>query len=199
MHPSILVSEIAPDRQDAGFKANVAELNITPIDVKIETLDDIFNAMDTLGNALKEPPLASAAKSRMHARLDAVRDRVAGQNPVSTLIVIDSAADAIVGPGNYLDELLKVAGGDNAVKSLQQHWPQVDREMLQSLKPDAIIELLPDASPQERGQAVAIWKQFPQIPAVSAGRVYPIYDGYALTPGWHVTDLCEQMSRCLHP
>jgi iron complex transport system substrate-binding protein len=199
LHPSILVTEISPDRQSPGFKANAAELNITPINVKIETLDDIFGALDFLGNAMKTPDLAAAAATKMHQRLDAVRDRSAGQKSISTLLVIDSNADAVVGPGTYLDDLLTIAGGENAAKSLQQHWPQIDREMLLSLKPDAIIELLPDASPQEREKADATWKQYPQIPAVAAGRVYPIYDSYALLPGWHVTDLAERFSKCLHP
>ena len=199
MHPSVLVTEISPALQSPGFKSNAAELNIKPLNVKIETLDDIFGALDVLGEAINEQKLAAAAAEQMHARLDAVQHRVASQPPVKTLLVIDSNADGVVGPGTYLDDLLKIAGGENAAKSLQQHWPQIDREMLLSLKPDVIIELLPDAPPQEREQAAATWKQLPQIPAVANGRVYPIYDGYALLPGWHVTDLAEQFSRCLHP
>jgi iron complex transport system substrate-binding protein len=197
LHPTILITEMSPARQDAGFKANAAELNITPINLKIENLNDVFNALDVLGDALKVPTVAAAAKAQMHTRLDAVRLRVAGQKPISTLIVIGSNADLIAGSGTFLDDLVKIAGGRNA--SSNPGWPQIDREMLLSLKPDAIIQLLPGAAPQERDQAAAIWKQYPQIPAVAAGRVYPIYDGYAQVPGWHVTDLTEKFSQCLHP
>ena len=197
LHPTILITEMSPARQDAGFKANAAELNITPINLKIEKLEDIFNALDVLGNALKVPAAAATAKAKMQTRLDAVRQRVAGQKPVSTLIVIGSKADMIAGAGTFLDDLLTIAGGQNASSS--PGWPQIDREMLLSLKPDVIIQLLPDAPQQERDHAAAIWKQYPQIPAVAAGRVYPIYDGYAELPGWHVTDLAEKFSQCLHP
>jgi iron complex transport system substrate-binding protein len=199
LHPSILITEIATDRQSPGFSAKCAELNITPVNVTIETLPDIFSALDTLGQALKQPQLAQAAAATMHHRLDAVRLAAINQPPIPTLLVIDRNAQAVAGPGTYLDDLLKIAGGTNAAASLQQHWPQIDREMLLSLKPQVIIELLPDASPQEQQQAAAVWKQYPQIPAVAAGRVYPIYNGYALLPGWHVTDLAEQFSKCLHP
>jgi iron complex transport system substrate-binding protein len=197
LHPTILITEMSPARQDAGFKANAAELNITPINLKIEKLEDIFNALDVLGNAMKVPAAAATAKAKMQTRLDAVRQRVAGQKPVATLIVIGSNADMIAGPGTFLDDLLTIAGGRNASSS--PGWPQIDREMLLSLKPDVIMQLLPDAPQQERDQAAAIWKQYPQIPAVAAGRVYPIYDGYAELPGWHVTDLAEKFSQCLHP
>jgi iron complex transport system substrate-binding protein len=199
LHPSVLVSEIAPDRQSAGFKANAGELHIVPMNVTIETLNDIYKAVDDLAAAIKEPDLASTAKQQIRSRLDAVHQHVAGEKPIRTLLVIDTDAKDIVGPGTYLDDLLKIAGGENAAASLTQHWPQIDREMLLSLKPDAIIELLPNASAHERDKAAAVWKQYPQIPAVAAGRVYPIYDGYALLPGWHVTDLAEEFARCLHP
>jgi iron complex transport system substrate-binding protein len=198
-HPSVLVTEISPDRQGPGFAARAAELHITTVNVKVETVDDIFTAIDVLGTAIKEPQLANAAINQMRARLDAIHQRVAGDKPVSTLLVIDANAGAVVGPGTYLDELLKLAGGTNAAEKLQTHWPTIDREMLLSLKPDAIIELLPGTSPAEREQAAAVWKHFPQLPAVKSGRVYPIYDRCALQPGWHITELAETMSRCLHP
>jgi iron complex transport system substrate-binding protein len=105
----------------------------------------------------------------------------------------------VAGPGTYLDDLLRLAGGVNAAERLSNPWPQVDREMLLSLKPDVIIELLPGASEQVKQQAAQTWKNLPQIPAVAAGRVYTVDAWYALLPGWHVTDLAEQFSQWLHP
>jgi iron complex transport system substrate-binding protein len=199
LHPSILITEIAADRQSPGFKANAAEMNLTPLNVQIENLHDIFGALDQLGDTLKEPALAQAARAKMQARLDAVGRGVANKPPVRTLIVLSADSQGVAGAGTFLDDLLKIAGGVNVVPPELGHWPSIDREKLLSLAPQAIIELLPCASPQEREQAAAIWKQLPQIPAVPQGRIYPIYDRYALLPGWHVTDLAEQFGQCLHP
>jgi iron complex transport system substrate-binding protein len=145
------------------------------------------------------PQQARAAEQQMQSRLNAVAADVAEKKTVSTLLVLDESADAVVGPDTYLDELLQLAGGTNAAKSLGQRYPQIDREMLLSLKPDVIIQLLPDASPQVKQRAADTWRQLPQIPAVAAGRVYTIDNWYALLPGWHVTDLAEQFAQCLHP
>ena len=199
LHPSVLVTEIAADRQSPGFKSNCADLHIQPVNVTIETLDDIFSALDQLGDALKEPELAKSAHQQMRARLDAVQKQFANDKPVRSLIVVSPGGDGVVGTGTFLDDLLKIAGGVNVVAPQLGHWPQIDREKLLSLKPDVILQLLPDATPQERDQAAVVWKQLPQIPAVAAGRVYPIYDSYALVPGWHVTDLADRFSQCLHP
>jgi iron complex transport system substrate-binding protein len=198
LHPSVLVTEIAADRQSAGFKSNCSDLHIQPVNVTIETLDDIYKTLDQLGDVLKEPQLASAAHQKMRSHLDEIQKRYANDKPIRTLIVITPAGDGVVGTGTFLDDLLKIAGGVNVVTPEMGHWPTIDREKLLSLKPDVILQLLPLASPQERDQAAATWKQLPQIPAVAPGRVYPIYDEYAMVPGWYVTDLAEKFAAALH-
>jgi iron complex transport system substrate-binding protein len=199
LHPAILITQIKPELQPAGFKEKADQMHILPVNIQIERLNDIFNAIDTLGDALKDPVMATAAKQKMQDRLDAVKKRVAGQSPVRTLIVTGSSFEFIAAPGSYLDDLLQVAGGVNACPPSAQHWPRIDREMLLSLNPDAIIQLMPNATVQEREQASKIWKQSPQLSAVTTARVYPIYEAYAQQPGWHVTDLAEHFAKLLHP
>jgi iron complex transport system substrate-binding protein len=199
LHPSVMVIQIKKDRLPAGFQERADALHIQLIDIAIDRVADILSAIDTLGDALDLPQQAKTAKQQMQTRLDAVAAGVSGKKPVSVLLVLDESADAVVGPDTYLDELLQLAGGINAGKSLGQRYPQIDREMLLSLKPDVIIQLLPDASQQVKDRAAQTWKQLPQIPAVAAGRVYTIDNWYALLPGWHVADLAEQFAQCLHP
>jgi iron complex transport system substrate-binding protein len=199
LHPTVMVIQIKKDRLPAGFQERADSLHIQLIDVAIDSLADIPGTLDILGQALDMPEQAKNAKRQMQSRLAAVAAEVAGKKPISTLLVLDESADAVVGPDTYLDELLQLAGGANAAKSLGQRYPQIDREMLLSLKPDVIIQLLPDASPQVKERAADTWKQLPQIPAVAAGRVYTIDNWYALLPGWHVTNLAEQFAQCLHP
>jgi iron complex transport system substrate-binding protein len=199
VRPSIIIIQIRPDRLPAGFAERAAGIGARPLNVSINRLDDVLAATDTLGEALGLQQQAGDAKKLMQGKLDAVRLRVAGQKPVSTLLVLDEYGGAGAGPGTYLDDLLRLAGGVNAAAGLGNPWPQVDREMLLSLKPDVIIELLPGASEQVKQRAAQTWKNLPQIPAVAAGRVYTVDAWYALLPGWHVTDLAEQFSQWLHP
>lgn len=198
LHPGVLITEMAPSHQPAGFKANAREIGITPVNVTIENLGDILNTLDQLGDAIKEPELAKAARQKMQARLDAVQKQNAGRAPVRTLIVINADATGVIGTGTYLDDLLKIAGGTNVVPADLGHWPTIDREKLLSFSPDVVLELLPGASPQERDQAAAVWKQMPELPAVKSGRVYTITNDEALLPGWHVTDLAAKFADCLH-
>ncbi len=198
LHPSVLVTEMAPDRQPAGFVANAREISSTPLNVKIENLADIFTAVDQLGDAIEEPELAKAAHQQMKNRLDQVQAFCGGLPTVRTLIVIDADATGVVGTGTYLDDLLKIAGGSNVVGPELGHWPTIDREKLLALSPDVVLQLLPGASPQVRDQAAEVWKQMPDLPAVKARRVFTITNDYALLPGWHVTNMAEEFANCLH-
>jgi iron complex transport system substrate-binding protein len=199
LHPQVMVIQIKKDRLPPGFSERATALHTELVNVGIDRLADILTALDTLGDAMGLPEKAKLARAEMQSRLDGVSNKVQGEKSVSTLLVLDESADAVVGPDTYLDELLKLAGGTNAAASLGQRYPEIDREMLLSLKPDVIIQLLPDASQQVKDRAAATWAQLRQIPAVAAGRVYTIDNWYALLPGWHVTDLAEQFAQCLHP
>ena len=199
LRPTVLVTAIAPDRRPAGFRERAAELNIQLRNVQVNVLSDLDPAVDQLAAALDDPAMGVAAKRQMHDRLDAVKQSVAGRPPVSALIVLGPDATAVAGPGNYLDDLLRLAGGTNAAGRLGRPWPTVDRETLLTLRPNVILQLLPSAKPQELARATATWAQLRQLPAVAAGRVCTITDPYALQPGWHLPEVAEQFARCLHP
>ena len=196
LRPTVLVTFSSPDREPAGFRDRAVGLDIRLLNVQLNRLADLDPALDQLGAALVRPDLATAAKRTLHERLDAVTRGVAGQPPVSTLIVYGPDGTSIAGPGTYLDDLLQKAGGTNAAAPLGKPWPTVDRETLLSLHPDVVLQLLPDAKPQELARAAATWKQ---LPTVAPGRVYPITDPYAEQPGWHLPEVAERFARCLHP
>ena len=199
LRPSVLVTEISPARESPGFRRHAAQLGIALVNVKVDRLADLQPAVARLGTAIGEPDLAARAERDIDARLTAVARRVAGLPRVSTLIVLGPDPTNVAGPGTYLDDLLRLAGGTNAAAALGKPYPTLDREALVSLRPDVVLQLVPGAPPQELAQAAAAWAGLPQVPAVAAGRVCTITDPYAEQPGWHLPDLAERFARCLHP
>jgi ABC-type Fe3+-hydroxamate transport system substrate-binding protein len=75
----------------------------------------------------------------------------------------------------------------------------VDREKIAQLRPQAVIHLLPGASPQERRQAEQFWAAMPDLPAVKNHRVHYLTDPFVLLPGYHLGALAEQFALVLHP
>ena len=78
-------------------------------------------------------------------------------------------------------------------------YPDIDREMLLNLKPVAIIQLLPDASPQQLAAAKRTWAAAAHLPAVQAGRVTTRTDWYLLQPGSQLARIAAEFADFLHP
>lgn len=198
LHPGLMIVQVDPGRLPRGFTDRAAEVGARLVDVKIDRLSDLPPALDQIARALGEPQLGSAAAATLQRRLAAVQRQAADLPAVPTLVVVGAEGTSLAGPGTFLDDLLRVAGGRNVAASLHRPWPEVDREMLASLRPAAIIQLMPDATPQELAQAAAVWRSMPQLPAVAGGQVHVVTQWYALLPGWHVPDLAEQFFQMLH-
>src|SRR5207244_11892714 len=123
------------------------------------------------GDALSAGDQAAASALRLGQQVDAVRSRAHGA-PVPTLLAVGDSGQFLAGPGTYLDDLLKIAGGKNVAAALNNPYPSVDREQLLTLKPEVIIQLLPGASPQVVEKSRQFWQMVGDLPAVANGRVY---------------------------
>jgi hypothetical protein len=104
----------------------------------------------------------------------------------------------VAGRNNYLDDVLTLAGGENAVRPGSAAYPQLDREMLLALDPEVIFQLLPGATPQVRAAAQRRWRSMPQLRAVRDHRVHLVTEPWCLMPTQRVAELAEIFARGLH-
>jgi ABC-type Fe3+-hydroxamate transport system substrate-binding protein len=199
IHPDVMIVQFAPDKMPPGLAQRAAQLGAKLVNVKINRLDDVFETVGVLGGALDESSKAQAAAGQLRAQLDAVRACVAGKPPVRTMISRSESALAVVGGGNFMDDLLTLAGGTNVIDTGENSYPTIDRERLSALNPDVVLHLLPGASPQEIEQAKSFWPTVPHVSAVKDNRVYLLTDSYLLLPGYSVGKIAELFASKLHP
>ncbi|MGD0464294.1 MAG: ABC transporter substrate-binding protein [Tepidisphaeraceae bacterium] len=198
---NVLLLQYAQDRVPPYIQQKCADLGIRTVNLKLDTIDEIAQGMMTLADVIGRPQQGRTAAAALRARLDAVRLRVAGQQRVRALVVTNDQSFALAGPGEFLDELLHIAGGQNAAESLGKPYPEVDREMIMSLAPDVVIRLVPDGDrkPQVVRQGDRIWESLPDLPAVKNRRVYVLSEWYGELPGFRVGELAEKFADILHP
>jgi len=201
VHAQLLVTQYSPGRIPSGLEDRCRQLGIGIVNMRLNSLDDVFVSMTQLGQAVQLPQAAARKIADIQQRLDAIRQRVANLPKIKTALVTGEDGRGLAGAGTYLDELLTIAGGTNAAASLGQPYPTVDREQLMALAPDVVIQLIPDGNqtPQVLEQARQVWVAMPTLPAVKSHRVYTITDWYATQPGSHVADLAEKFAAALHP
>jgi iron complex transport system substrate-binding protein len=198
---NLLVLQYAADRLPPYIAQRCGEMGIRIINLKLDTIDEICRAMVQLGDAIGSHEAGISAASRLRAQLDAVKARVKDLTPVRTLIVTSDSSFSLAGPGEFLDEILAIAGGQNAAAPLGHPYPDVDREMLMTLSPQVVIRLVPDGDrkPQVVLAGDQVWKSLTDLPAVKNRRVYVITDWYCEMPGFRIGDLAEKFADILHP
>ncbi len=199
LHPQIILTQYAEGRTPAGFTEHLTAIGARQENLRLNRLDEIFATLTHLGDIANEPAKAASAADRLHHQLDGVRQRVAGLTPTRALMVIDETGRSAAGSDTYLDDLLEIAGGKNVIDRSYPSWPMLDSEMLVSLRPAAIIQLLPGSSKQVQEQAMQNWNALPQLPAVRDGRIIQLTGDDALEPGSHVGELAAQFADALHP
>jgi iron complex transport system substrate-binding protein len=199
LRPDAMIIQIAPDRVPPGLKQRADELHIALVNVKIDRLEDVFATMHQLGKVAGEADKARGAADKLRREFDELKTRCATQPSISTLLVRDENGSDVIGPDNFLDDLLKIVNATNAAGSLGHPYPSIDREKLISLAPEAVIVLLPGAKPQTVEVSRRFWASMTRVPAVQAGRVSTLPQDYALVPGARLADLARDMARCLRP
>jgi iron complex transport system substrate-binding protein len=101
------------------------------------------------------------------------------------------------GPGNFVDLLIKRAGGITAGASLKDEWAQISSEELVVANPSII--LLGDALYGMTVESVAARPGWDAISAVKNNAIHPFNPDLATRPGPRLVDALEEMAKLLHP
>lgn len=136
---------------------------------------------------------ASVPPSPADPRVLIVANRTVGSGRITTLWAS--------GRDTYHDELLRLAGGVNALGATPVAYPELSREGLLTLDPDVILDLAPDLS--QRGvsaaAAVADWRDLGQLRAVRDHRVHVLDSEVLVVPGPRVAEAVAMLAAVLHP
>lgn len=176
LRPSLLIVQYAPQKTPEGLEARARQIGARVVNVRIDTLEDIRRTLLELGDAAGDRAAAERAVAALDAELAAVRDRATTRPAPRVLLGYTDVTAGAIGRGTFLDELLQIAGGDNALDV--PGYPTLDDEQVASLQPDALVLLLPGASAQVVEQARGAWsRRLPRTP------IEVIDDARALLPG----------------
>ncbi len=187
------------------------QLNIPTLAVNNETLLDIDNAINKIGQYTHTTQQAQTLRTAMHDILTDIQKQIADQAKPRVLIVISRESDNgpithryIAGHHDFYHDLIQLAGGINAFPDNKIAIPSLSAEGLLHLNPDVIIELLPapDEHPFSRHKIKQQWQQLHQISpliAVQNNQVHIIEADYTTIPGPRLPLLLKEMARLIHP
>ncbi len=162
------------------------------------TIEDLRANIRLLGEVTGEEAHAEDLIAEMDARLEAVAEAVAGQEPVRALYY--EPGGITYGPGSTVDEIMTLAGGINvATEAGLGPYPLVDPEFVLAADPDAVLlgGWFGDA-----GDSTAWFTSdpaFSTLRAVQEGRVYPISAAHMTNVSHHIATGVEDVAHALYP
>ena len=187
-----------------GMQQRLESSGIRTLTVANESLEEVLASIDAIGDVTGHADDAHALRDELQTELDGVRSVTADREPVPTLVVIGRGSDDLagifaVGPGTFLDELIRTAGGHNVLHDAATLYPQVPLEEVIQRSPHVIVEVVVPPSELDSQIVIAAWDDLSTIPAVRDGRIHVLTDDYLLIPGPRAVRTARRLQPLLHP
>jgi iron complex transport system substrate-binding protein len=171
------------------------------VSLRPDALADAWADIERVAAALGCPEDGAALIARLKARMSAVTEACAGLSKPRVACI--EWIDPLMAAGNWVPELVAMAGGDNLFGEAGKHSPWMTWEQLRAADPD-VIAILPCGFdiPRVLSEMPALTAQpgWADLKAVRSGRVY-VTDGnqYFNRPGPRLAESLEIMAEILHP
>lgn len=144
----------------AAIAGRLAPFGIRMQFVEPASLDDIANAVETLGAQLGTPDKGHAAAAALRQETAAIRAQYAGQRPVQVFIEMEGLPLYTLGNDPLMNDVLAACGATNLFADSPVAAPQLSPETLVARQPDVIILGTDDparvAAAKERWQAIGV-------------------------------------------
>lgn len=180
-------------------REELERLGIRVVEFETDTFAGALEGIETVGALVGREPEADRLVDGVRARVAAVEAGVADAPRVRALVVVGRDPLFVAGPGSFLDELLRLAGGENVAADAGAPWAMVSLEAMLARRPEVIVDTSENRSDAPRGALAGHWERWPFLPAVAAGRVHFVDPAVLAIPGPRLGEMAERMARFLHP
>lgn len=166
-----------------------------------ETLDELWDAFRLVARTLNVEERGETVIAELAERLDRLANRSA--NLARPRVAALEWIEPLMAAGNWVPELIEVAGGESLFAVPGQHSPWIDWDALAKADPEVIVFMPCGFTISRSLEEMPILTRDPRwmsLSAVRAGRVY-LTDGHHFfnRPGPRLVESAEILAELLHP
>jgi len=181
---------------------NYLDKQSTIVSLQPNKLDDIFSDIATVAKALDVRAAGGELIENLQERVDIIRHKLKYVESRPTVACIEWLEPLMVS-GNWIPELVGIAGGNSLLAEAGKHSPFVKWEDIRQSDPEIIIIMPCGFSIERTMREIDLLLNLPgfsELQAVKNNRVY-IADGnqYFNRPGPRIVDSIEIMTEIIHP
>lgn len=183
----------------APAHARLEALGIRVVALDTSTFGGVFASLAEVGRLFGREREATTIADAMRAELRAIEDRSAGLARPRVLFVVGRDPLFVAGPGSHVDEMIRIAGGENVAADIGASYQQASLEALLERQPEVIVDTSDNRPGAKRGRDAGSWSRYRFLPAVRTDRVYQVDPGRLVIPGLRLPSMTRLMAQLVHP
>jgi iron complex transport system substrate-binding protein len=169
-----------------------------------QKLADALRAIVEIGRATGHEAAAVDLSAKTEREIEQVRQTVGDLPRPRVLCVVDRLPGTIrdiytATQGSYIDELIRIAGGESIAPSGEQGYGKITKEAVLSLNPEVIIDMVQGSKGKFGEDPISVWNELAEVDAVRNKRIYPMSDPSVIHPSQFVGQTARTFARVLHP
>lgn len=172
------------------------------IDLHPQGLEQLFGDIHVVAIASHRPELGHELVVNLRGGFESLRFKTSKLRRKPTVVCVEWFAPLMTA-GNWIPELVELAGGQNLGAEPGQHSPWFDWDQLVALNPEVLV-LMPCgwdiARARAESSALTSDPRWTQLSAVRAGKVF-VTDGHQFfnRPGPRLLESTQILAEILHP
>jgi iron complex transport system substrate-binding protein len=169
--------------------------------VNVDKVGELFQAIERIGFATGKATQATELAYHLRTKLNQLSALMATKERLRVLWVIDRDPLRVAGRDTFVNELVELAGGENAIGATVHKYPPIGSEQVIVCAADVIIEpaMAGEGLAEQQKTALEHWCRFKNVPAVANQRVYVIPPDTVCRLGPRLYEGVEMVARCLRP
>jgi iron complex transport system substrate-binding protein len=188
-------------KQQRDLAERLKRIGYNSLTLNIEKISELFEAIERIGAATGRQCEADELNHNITKKLSDLSSLVGREKKVRVLWVVQREPLRVAGRDTFVNEMIELAGGENAIGPTVHKYPPIGAEQVIASGADVIIE---PAMGQEdlAGQKETLlkyWSKFKNVPAVKKERVYVIRGDTVSRLGPRLFEGTESIARCLRP
>lgn len=186
---------------DPATVKSLTDLGIKVFQSNPKTVNDVIEHIRTVGEITDHQEEAEKVAKQMEDELNQVTEAVKGlTDDQKKQVYIEFSPGWTVGKGEFMDELITLAGGVNVASDIVG-WSEINEENIIQANPDVILYSLSviDENNQTLAEIIKGRGGWKEITAIKEDRVIGLEDNLVSRPGPRVTQGLISVAKAIYP
>ena len=187
--------------QHKAVADSLKRLGYRILTLKIEKIDELLTAIQKIGTATDCKANADQLVKNINSQLNELQLKLGSANKVKVLWVVQAEPLRVAGRNTFINEMIELAGGENAIGNTLQQYPPIGAEEILTCGAETIIQSAMGKSNivEQQKAAEKFWSKWEHLPAVKNNRIYVVKPDTVTRLGPRLYQGVELIARCLHP